>query len=50
MEQNTNILIVDDTIEHIKTASAILRPLGHKIRIATSGETALKLIEECTPT
>ena len=50
LEENTNILIVDDTIEHIKTASTILKPLGYKIRIATSGKTALRLIEECIPT
>lgn len=45
-----NILIVDDTPEHIKTAGTILKQLGCPIRVASSAECAVKLIEKQVPT
>lgn len=42
------ILLVDDTPEHIETAVAVLRT-NFKIRIATKGSTAFKLIEQHPP-
>lgn len=45
-----NILIVDDTPEHIKTAGAILKQLGCPIRAAASAESAVKLIQKQLPT
>jgi two-component system sensor histidine kinase/response regulator len=45
-----NILIVDDTPEHIHIASSILKQLNYSIRAANSGTSALKLIEKKIPT
>ncbi len=45
-----NILIVDDTSEHLYNAGHILRPLGYPIRVALTGRRALELIEEQKPT
>lgn len=45
-----NILIVDDTSEHLYNAGSILRPLGYPIRVALTGHRALELIEEQKPT
>lgn len=50
MKNNINILIVDDSLEHIRIASSILKSLGHPIRVANNGTTALKLIKEQIPT
>lgn len=50
IKDNINILIVDDTPEHIHIASSILRELGYSIRVANNGNTALKLIEKQIPT
>jgi PleD family two-component response regulator len=44
-----NLLIVDDTPTHIKTAGSILKELGHPIRVATNAASALKLIHEQVP-
>ncbi len=43
------ILLVDDTPEHIAAAVAVLRDNHFKIRIATKGSTALKLIQQRQP-
>lgn len=43
------ILLVDDTPEHIESAVAVLRDNNFKIRIATKGATALKLIKQHPP-
>lgn len=48
--EDINILIVDDTPEHIHIASSILKPLNCSIRAANSGTAALKLIEKKIPT
>lgn len=45
-----NILIVDDTSEHLYNAGHILRPLSYPIRVALTGRRALELIEEQKPT
>lgn len=47
---SSNILIVDDTSEHLYHAGNILRPLGYPIRIALTGHRALELIQEQKPT
>lgn len=44
------IMIVDDTPEHIQVATALLKNFGYKIRIATNGRTALKLVKQQIPT
>lgn len=49
-KNNINILIVDDSLEHIRIASSILKNLGYPIRVANNGMTALKLIKEQIPT
>lgn len=49
-KENINILIVDDTPEHIHIASSILKSLNYPIRVANNGDTALKLIEKQIPT
>jgi signal transduction histidine kinase len=49
IKQSINILIVDDTPEYIQMAGEILRPLGHRIRVANGGQLALKLIEQEIP-
>lgn len=43
------ILLVDDTPEHIETAVAVLRDNNFRIRIATKGSTALKLLDQHRP-
>lgn len=50
IDNNINILIVDDSPEHIRIASFILKDLGYPIRVANNGTTALKLIEHQIPT
>lgn len=45
-----NILIVDDTPEHILIASSILKECNYVIRAAHNGITALKQIEQKMPT
>ena len=49
-EKDVNLLIVDDTPQHITLASQILKPLGYPIRVATSGPAALQLIAQKKPT
>lgn len=49
-KNNINILIVDDSLEHIHIASSILKSLKYPIRVANNGMTALKLIKEQIPT
>lgn len=49
-DNNINILIVDDSPEHIRIASFILKDLGYPIRVSNNGKTALKLIEQQIPT
>ncbi len=44
------IMIVDDTPEHIQVATALLQEFGYKIRIANNGQTALKLVKQHSPT
>ncbi|MDR3584508.1 MAG: response regulator [Desulfosporosinus sp.] len=43
------ILLVDDTPEHIETAVTVLRENNFRVRIATKGSTAFKLIEQHPP-
>ncbi len=43
------ILLVDDTPEHIESAVSVLRDNNFKIRIATKGSTALKLLNQRQP-
>ncbi|ADY56520.1 response regulator receiver sensor signal transduction histidine kinase [Syntrophobotulus glycolicus DSM 8271] len=43
------ILLVDDTPEHIETAVSVLCDHNFKVRIATKGITALKLIDQHLP-
>lgn len=43
------ILIVDDTPEHIETAVVVLRANNFNVRVATKGNTALKLLEQHIP-
>lgn len=50
MEDNINILIVDDTPEHIHIATNLLKTLNYPIRVATSASKALMLIEKKKPT
>lgn len=50
MENHINILIVDDTPEHIHIATSLLKTLGFPIRIATNGNKALELIKMKKPT
>lgn len=47
---SVNILIVDDTSEHLYNAGNILQPLGYPIRVALTGHRALELIQEEKPT
>ncbi len=44
------IMIVDDTPEHIQVATALLQGFGYKMRIANNGQTALKLVKQHPPT
>lgn len=50
MEDTINILIVDDTPEHIHIATSLLKTLGYPIRVSTSASKALTLIEKKKPT
>ena len=50
MENDINILIVDDTPEHIHIATNLLKTLNYPIRVATSASKALMLIEKKKPT
>ncbi|MHB8062797.1 MAG: response regulator [Ruminiclostridium sp.] len=43
------ILIVDDTPEQIETAMYVLKSNNYKVRVATKGLTALKLLEKQIP-
>lgn len=43
------ILLVDDTPEHIEAAVSVLRENNFRIRIATKGNTALQLIKQHQP-
>lgn len=43
------ILLIDDTPEHIETAVTVLRENNFRVRIATKGSTAFKLIEQHQP-
>jgi two-component system sensor histidine kinase/response regulator len=43
------ILIVDDTPEQIEMAMLVLKSNNYKVRIATKGETALRLLEKQKP-
>ena len=43
------ILLVDDTPEHIEAAVTVLRDNNFRVRIATKGSTAFKLIEQHQP-
>jgi two-component system, sensor histidine kinase and response regulator len=43
------ILIVDDTPEQIETAMYVLKSNNYKVRVATKGLTALKLLEKQVP-
>jgi len=45
-----NLLIVDDTPDHIRIAQNILHSQGYRIRAATNGLAALKLINRELPT
>ncbi|MEN6566204.1 MAG: response regulator [Veillonellales bacterium] len=47
--QSPEILLVDDTPEDIESAVSVLRDNNFKIRIATKGSTALKLIRQHQP-
>lgn len=49
-KEKINILIVDDTPEHIHIASSILKSLNYPIRVANNADTALTLIEKQIPT
>jgi len=43
------ILLIDDTPEYIETAVTMLRESNYRVRIATKGSTAFKLIEQHPP-
>lgn len=46
---NAEILLVDDTPEHIETVVSILSKNNYKIKVATKGSTAIKLINQNKP-
>lgn len=48
-QKSFDILIVDDTPEHIDVAVQVLKDSNFKIRVATDGNTALKLIYHQKP-
>lgn len=50
MDTDINILIVDDTPDHIQTAGSILKELHYPIRVAVSGASALAAIQKQVPT
>jgi len=43
------ILLVDDSPEHIEAAVSVFRESNFMVRVATKGSTALKLLEQHTP-
>jgi signal transduction histidine kinase len=45
----SDILLVDDTPEHIESAVLVLKDSNFRIRVATCGDTALKLIHSKKP-
>lgn len=49
LQKPFDILIVDDTPEHIDVAVQVLKDSNFKIRVATDGNTALKLIYQQKP-
>ncbi|QSZ41462.1 diguanylate cyclase [Sulfurimonas aquatica] len=49
MAQNTNILVVDDTVVNLELLEIILSEEGYDVRTATSGEMALKSIQRQKP-
>jgi len=46
---NSDILIVDDVLDNLDMLADMLQDQGHTVRIATSGQEALKAIAECIP-
>jgi len=49
ISNNTDILIVDDTLENLQLLSNILKEAGYKVRPASSGKQALKAIDNKQP-
>lgn len=49
LSKPSDILLVDDTPEHIEAAVMVLKDSNFRIRVATSGDTALKLINNQKP-
>jgi len=49
LQKSFDILLVDDTPEHIDVAVQVLKNSNFKIRVATDGNTALKLIYQQKP-
>lgn len=49
LQKSFDILLVDDTPEHIDVAVEVLKDSNFKIRVATDGNTALKLIYHQKP-
>lgn len=49
MHQESYILVVDDTPEHLRTAASILKSYGYHVRIATNGQKALDIIFQSPP-
>ncbi len=49
MENKFEILLVDDTPEHIEAAVSVFCKSNFMVRVATKGSTALKLLEQHTP-
>lgn len=47
--RHPEILLVDDTPEHIEFVVSILRENNYRLRIATKGSTALKLLKQHKP-
>jgi signal transduction histidine kinase len=47
--RNSDILIVDDVLDNLDMLADMLQDQGHTVRIATSGQEALKAIAECIP-
>lgn len=49
LSETSDILLVDDTPEHIEAAVLVLKDSNFRIRVATNGNTALKLIYDQKP-
>ena len=47
-DQKQTVLIIDDSPENITVLGALLR-MDYKIRVATNGEKALKIVESDSP-